>query len=299
VKGGTDLVFVPGAGGPDYVYLLKGYKNEFWRYDVMKDSWQALADAPLGTSGKNKYDKGSWLVYDNQNTIYCHKAKYHELFTYDVALGTWTAQLSGMPFVGMSGKSKRSKDGGSAAFLYGNTYALKGGNTQEFWQYDPGTDSWTELDTMPQVGSSGRKKKVKAGGDLTAATDALYALKGNKTNELWWYVPAAGTGCRASGGAEGTMSGARTIDDHRLTVSPNPLRPGFALLRLDDRAALSSSGPVTVGIFDAAGRCILSSSFELRTSSFALDLRSVRTGVYIVRLAAGGFGVTQKLVVDN
>jgi len=79
-----------------------------------------------------------------------------------------------------AGKSKKSKDGGSAAWFGGSIYALKGGNTQELWRYDPGPDSWHELDTLPLVGSAGRKRKVKAGGGIVAADDALYALKGTR-----------------------------------------------------------------------------------------------------------------------
>jgi len=154
VKGGSDVVYHNG-----FVYLLKGNKNEFMKYDVANDSWTSLSPAPLGLSGKDKYDKGSWLTFDDVGLIYCHKAKYNELFAYDVASDSWQAQLAGMPFIGMLGKKKKSKDGGSAAFMDGALYALKGGNTQEFWKYTT-TDSagWTELDTMPQLGTTGKKK---------------------------------------------------------------------------------------------------------------------------------------------
>ena len=47
VKGGTDIVwaFKGSAGSP---YLLKGYNNEFYRYDTGADSWQVLEPAPVG-----------------------------------------------------------------------------------------------------------------------------------------------------------------------------------------------------------------------------------------------------------
>ncbi len=189
VKGGTDAVYVA-KNGVGYVYLLKGYKNEFYKYAVSSGQWSPPDIAPIGSSRSVKYANGSWLAYDGDNTIYCHKAKYNELFAYDVTGDSWhDAQLTGMPLYGRTGKKKKSKDGGCGAWLDGSIYALKGGNTQEFWEYVADRDSWYELDTLP-VGDDNRK--VKGGGDIATYQDGmLYALKGNKTMEFWCYVPGA------------------------------------------------------------------------------------------------------------
>ncbi len=292
VKGGTDLVCHDGS-----VYLLKGIGNEFYRYDPAYDSWQTLSAAPAA-----QYDKGSWLCLDDTaGRIYCHQAKYHGFNAYDIAARTWGSTLPGMPLIGQSGRSKKSKDGGSAAWLGGSVYALKGGGTQEFWQFNPTTSVWAELETMPQLGSSGRKKKVKAGGDITATgAGLLFALKGNKTNELWRYVPSialcspgnapdAARGVMWDRGPTGSASGS-------VHISPNPLRPGFATLRLDEQVA---QGPVTVSILDVSGRCVLYSSFGIRGSSLPLDLRGLSAGVYTVHLTAGRYSATQKLVLQR
>jgi len=290
VQGGTDAVYANG-----FVYLLKGYRNEFWRYDVAADSWQSLADAPLGTSGRKKYDKGSWLVYDNDHTIYAHKARYHELFSYDITLASWTSgQLTGMPFVGMSGKSKQSRDGGCAAFLDGHIYALKGGNTQEFWRYDPSEDAWSELDTIPQAGTGAQKRRVKAGADLTATGDALYALKGNKTSEVWRYVPRAELGRQGSGDREG-VAARSAVHSRQVAVLPNPARAG--VLTLTAPSLRLASGPVRVEVTDVSGR-VLKSQAAGRRSQIRLDLRAMKAGVYLVKLSAGDLAVTRKLVIQ-
>ena len=90
VKGGTDLVYVNAGRGQndtDYVYLLKGYKNEFWRYNPATTSWQV--DARRADRNQPQWDKGSWLVAQKEPgpppkpyTIYAHKAKYHEFWKY-------------------------------------------------------------------------------------------------------------------------------------------------------------------------------------------------------------------------
>ncbi|MEO0077780.1 MAG: hypothetical protein ABIK86_02135, partial [candidate division WOR-3 bacterium] len=181
VKGGSDMVCYN-----DKVYVLKGISRDFFVYDPRADTWGILAEAPA-----TKYDKGSWLCLDPAGSkIYCHQAKYHAFYAYDLVSGSWGPALRPMPMVGRSGRMKKSKDGGCGTWLGQRVFCLKGGNTQEFWAYYPAGDSWAELETLPAFGSSGKRKKVKAGADITAWSGALFALKGNSTLELWQYFPA-------------------------------------------------------------------------------------------------------------
>ncbi|MCX6742550.1 MAG: hypothetical protein NTX24_05285 [Candidatus Pacearchaeota archaeon] len=193
IKGGNDMVFVQNEQG-NFVYVLRGYKTEFWKFDVNKDAWFQLPNAPTGRMGK--YNEGSFLVYDGNNRIYAHKAKYssgsnHEMAEFDVSGDTWYSKLlPGMPLMGRhngSIKSKRLKDGGSGAWVDGKLLALKGGNTQQSFGYSPLSNEWTELDTIPSTGSSGKRRRVNKGGDLVSCNGILYALKGNKTLEMWGY----------------------------------------------------------------------------------------------------------------
>ena len=292
VTGGTDLVYVPGViPDSDYVYLLKGYKNEFWRYNPVRDSWYSLADAPAA-----RYDRGSWLALDYPSgTVYAHQAKYHVFYPYDLGAQTWGAVLVGMPFVGGSGRSKKSKDGGSAAWFDNNIYALKGGNTQEFWRFTPSSGAWVELETIPQMGTAGKNKKVKTGGDITATENGLCALKGNKTDELWQYTPWRGF--TSWPGREGTMGGPSPLRDARMAICPNPLRQGFVTISVT--GLKRSSGPVTVGVYNAAGRLVRHWLLPTGHRSLALDFGSMSTGVYLVKLGSHGLAATQKLVVQR
>jgi len=184
LKDGADLCYVQ-EGGQGYCYLLKGNKNEFYRYDVTSGSWQTLGSAP----GTEKWKEGSFLVYDGSRYVYAHKAYYNRMWRYDTDGDSWAGELTGMPFIGQSGKKKKHGHGGGATWHDGSLLALKGRNTQEFWRYDPTANLWGEMETMPQYGSTLLKRKVKHGGDLTTDGAVLYALKGNKTLELWRYVP--------------------------------------------------------------------------------------------------------------
>ena len=88
--------------------------NEFYRYRPDGDSWGVLASAPAA-----KYDKGSWLVYDEPNRkIYAHKAKYSEMYTYSLDSLTWSAMIPGIPLAnGQTGKNKKAKDGSDAVIM--------------------------------------------------------------------------------------------------------------------------------------------------------------------------------------
>ncbi|MEO0082028.1 MAG: IPT/TIG domain-containing protein, partial [candidate division WOR-3 bacterium] len=59
VKGGTDMVFAS-YKDTGCVYLLKGYKTEFYRYNPVAGRWDTLPEVPYGGNAK-KYDKGSFL----------------------------------------------------------------------------------------------------------------------------------------------------------------------------------------------------------------------------------------------
>ncbi len=297
VKGGSDLVFVPGVTPEeDFVYCLKGGKNEFYRYGVAADSWEELNPVPAPVQ---KYDKGSWLCLAD-SLIFCHQAKYQTLLAYNLNTRSWGMPLKPMPTLNSVGKKKKSKDGGAGALHAGFIYALKGGNTQEFWKYDVGADSWTEVETIP-VGTA--KKKVKGGGDIVAltgySTPALYAFKGNKTNELWLYTPAARVVQAQAPRVTQTQVQAQNrfeLGNRRLAVLPNPLTQGHAVLHY----SLPRASQATVSIYDATGRAVFVRNLGLtRTGSTALDLRGLGAGVYLARLESGSFAVTHKLVVEQ
>ncbi len=297
VKGGTDMLYLRGRGGDsNYVYLLKGYKSEFYRFNTQSLHWDSLPDAPAGA--KPKWDKGSWIVArrfgNDSSLIYAHKAKYHELFTYNTTTKTWSSvSLAGMPLLSnKTGKSKKSKDGGSAVYFDDAIWALKGGNTAEFWYYDVSGDSWLELDTMPQVGSSQKKKRVKGGGDIVEYDDRLYALKGNKTLEFWMYTPGATT-VLSLPERSGVM--ARPIAATGvLRVVPNPVVSGVATICWELPATTFGRAM----LYDATGRLIVQMPVQLgRGTTAALDLRGLAAGVYLLRIESDELSAFRKLMV--
>jgi len=294
VKGGTDLVYYTGDS-VDYVYMLKGYRTEFFRFNVATETWEQLADAPVGA--RNKYDKGSFIVMDeDQKYIYAHKAKYMEMYRYDTDSMVWGPALTGMPLVGSNGRRKKSKDGGCGAWWpnHNGFYALKGGNTPDLWWYDApdstGGDVWTQKEDMPLEPSG---KKVKHGADITQFTGVFFALKGNKQLELWRYLPASAYGYKPE--REGIMGRPIKLGRVGVDVAPNPLTGGFASVRY----TLPKAGPASVSVFDVAGRNVAQRTFiASRTGAVNFDVRHLSAGVYLVRFESGDYVAKKKLVIQ-
>ncbi|UCG43283.1 MAG: hypothetical protein JSU73_01300 [candidate division WOR-3 bacterium] len=295
VKGGADLAYVP--GDTDYVYCLKGYRGEFYRYNIARDVWEPLDDVPTGAC--NRLGKGSWLVWDEDRYLYACKAKYHELCRYDLEMQRWddSVVLSGMPFIGMTGYRKKSKAGASAAYYNGFIWALKGGNTQEWWKYDIAADTWTEKETIPSFGSTGRKKRVKYGADVVhwgTGVPLFFTAKGNKTVEFWGYLedPQIGISAKPSGSVV-------PVFDLVLDAMPNPFRTcavaGFSLPR---------NGDVDLAVYTSAGcrvRTLESRELTPGHHLVAWDGRdakgkTVPAGIYCLRLVAGDIVQTRKVV---
>jgi hypothetical protein len=294
VKAGTGLAWVD-VGGTQYVYMLKGYKNEFYRFNVQTGSWELRAPAPVGLN--YKYDKGSFIVHDNANTIFAHKSKYNELWKYDLAKDSWVRQLTGMPLYGASGRKKKSKDGGSGGWYDGTIYAFKGGNTTEFWRYIAAKDSWKEAESIPSYGSSMRRKKVKDGGDLGYYAHAFWALKGNKTREFWRYGLPLGVPAEPEPAREGVAGWTPVVANSTFEVVPNPMT-GNGFLRY----SLPAAANVSVRAYSADGRLVatlLSERLARGSGTARLNTDRLAAGIYLLRLDTGPAGGTKsfKLVV--
>jgi hypothetical protein len=292
VKAGSGAVYVQ-IGDSGFVYLLKGPTCEFYRFNVATGTWETLDSAPTGSHAK-WYD-GSFLVFDGDHTIYAHKARYHELWAYDVSTATWSStQLSGMPFVGWDAISRRSGGGGCAAWFEGGIYALKGGSTSEFWRYDATRDAWTEFNKLPLLGSTGRARKVSAGGSMVIVDGTLFALKGNQTREFWRDSLSSLEPLQIP--REGVMATQTMLGDWQMTIGPNPLVSGFARLSY----SLPKPGLATLNAFDVTGRTVLTQTLVTgRSGATNLDLRRLAAGVYLMKVTAEGLSITQKLVVER
>ena len=246
-KEGTGTVAVR-SGGIDYIYLLKGSgTQEFYRYNVSTGVWDtSLPTAPGGASGK-PYTNGSALAGDGNDTIYALKGSYNEFAAYSISGKTWQTR-DPLPLVGGSGtKKSKVKDGAGIAYSSRVVYALKGGNTNEFWYYKCDTHRWYTAAPL----TTGLKK-VKGGGALVYGKEprALYAFRGNNTREFWMYSPVSLRMFGAEPKNE-VMAGAMPLSAYHLSAEPNPFA---GMTRIS--YALPKAGNVSLKLYDVTGKLV-------------------------------------------
>jgi hypothetical protein len=294
IKNGCGIVSIPPSGVAadtfGWLYLLKGSSSlEFWRYDCSKSAWTQMASAPAGTSGR-PFAIGSCLATDGAN-IYALKGGYNEFYQYDIATNVWTT-LTALPLVGNGGKKKKSGDGAALAYLSSAVYALKGNNTNEFWEF--ANQAWTQGANVP----AGTGKFVKGGGALAASNLQLYALKGNNTLEFYGYVPssmapALAPTTRIDGVQESRITAPA---GYHLSITPNPFRGATRI-----NYSLPRAGHASVKLYDMAGalKAVLADGYSAAGAHIiSVDASRLARGIYIVKFASADYGTTTKLILE-
>lgn len=294
-KKGASIAFVPQSPGENYVYLLKGNNTfEFFAYWIEQDSWITKLDAPFGPS-ERKFKNGSCITYDpDNNYIWVLKGKKNEFFVYDVTNDVWIEGKPNLPLIGTTGKKKKAKDGASMVYSMATQkiYALKGGNTNEFWYHTPGEDTWHPMPDVP-AGT----KRVKHGGALVYANGHLYALRGNKTTDFFIYNFGSGIGIEEPKKPRFY----RPLQEISMQVYPNPFSEKTKI-EYSLNGSLDSKTPVTIKLYNVTGRMERLLVKDLLSSgiyTLNLDSKNIPKGVYFVQLKALNRKLTQKVVINR
>jgi hypothetical protein len=148
-------------------------------------AWVREADVTGQPTGKPvKGGGGITAIHDTVYLIVGNNTL--DVMKYSIGGNTWTALNPGVPIVG---KNKRVKKGACIVDDGEKVYVFKGGGTDEFYCYDPGTGLWN---TLP---SGGFTKGVK-GGFATYAKMAggeyIYVGSGSNTSEWKRYNITSG-----------------------------------------------------------------------------------------------------------
>lgn len=295
-KKGSCIAFVPQSPVENYIYLLKANNTfEFYAYWIEQDSWIAKPDAPLGLSEK-KFKNGSCITFDpDNNYIWVLKGKKNELFVYDITNDIWIEGKPNLPLIGpTTGKKKKAKDGASMAYNTATQkiYALKGGNTNEFWYHTPGEDTWHPLDDVP----SGTKR-VKHGGALVYANGHIYALRGNKTTDFFIYNFGSGIGIEE----KEEPKFYRSMQGISMQIYPNPFSEKTKI-EYSINGSIDKKSPITIKLYNAAGRMerlLVNDLLPSGTYTLDLNLHNIPKGVYFIQLKALNRKLTKKVVINR
>jgi hypothetical protein len=182
--------------GDQLIYAVKGNSTfEFWRYGVDSlQGWTEVTPIPTGVSGR-KVKGGTGLNYipSLHELRFLKGSNTLEFYGYSIAGDSWFTLTSVPP----GPRGKRAKYGSCTAFDGDNTiYMLKGRSREyEFYAYSILQDSWVARASLRNSRYTGRRRKVKKGAWMVwdREFEKLYATKGGKTTEFWYYDPARDT----------------------------------------------------------------------------------------------------------
>jgi hypothetical protein len=282
-------------GDTTWIYLLKGSNTpEFYRYNPLDNTWRTLPAAPYGRAGK-LFKAGSCIAFDGNNTIYALKGSYNELFAYAIDSARWT-QLTSLPLIGNMGRKKKVKDGAGIVHADRYLWALKGGNTLEYWNYSTDSDRWAQKEDIP----IGTGKRVKGGGTLIRGDIygyvAFWALKGNNTLEFWRYAPQRFLLSAGSELPQAQTGAVRPEFGCALAVMPNPIT-GSARISY----SLSRPGPIRLSLYDITGKLVgrLAEGFaQAGVHTLGINSTELARGIYVLKLQTDDYGTTQKVIIE-
>ncbi|MEO0091675.1 MAG: choice-of-anchor J domain-containing protein [candidate division WOR-3 bacterium] len=300
LEGGTGLVFVRKSnelGEPhDYIYLIKGSKTrEMWIYDIETNTWSLSPESvPAGPSGKGVL-YGSATATDGYY-IYLLKAKYNEFFRFYTTNNTWeTRQSLPLPQV----------KAGALTYQCDNKpyiYAFRGGNTRDFLRYDISSNSWTKKEDIWV--SAYKPKKIGNGAALVTGSDnAIYALKGNKTQEFLKYVPPPVPSEKdepvypTSSTDPAITSSPSDINRTKFTVQPNIISANKISLQYQ----LINLAPITVKIYDITGGLVKTNTYEVQTKTgiIPIDIANISSGIYFLQVESDAVKNINKIIISK
>jgi len=320
---GAAIAYAAEAGTQGMVFGMPGNgTNYFWSYDIAGDSWSYPHDSVKAENNGIPYMK--WIPLDIPGGPFGIRCKYGSDMAYlngeiYVLKGTntveaygfrvippfgWNETLDMNSFYGMG--FRRVKNGGSLTNQGQTLFALKGGNTQQFWHYNFASDSWKRNSDIP-VAFSGRRVRPKLGAALAGADSTIYCLKGSSSYEFWEYRPVADTVPLIAGpepSREGVMAEVTGLDLSKpwLTAYPNPTRLG-----LNISYNIPSAATTRLRVYDATGKVVTNlcdasrprGQYATHWNGMAADGRQVPTGIYFVKLESGDSRLTQKLIIQR
>ena len=123
----------------------------------------------------------------------------------------------------------------------GSLFAFRGDNTNGFWRYRPGTDTWTLLANAPAT--------VNGGGSLAwDQGDYIYALRGDNSRDFWRYTISADTWLSLDDTPERVDDGGALIytDGLLYALSGNDSRDFWRYLPGSDTWTVLADAPGTV-----------------------------------------------------
>ncbi|MEO0114049.1 MAG: C25 family cysteine peptidase [candidate division WOR-3 bacterium] len=296
-KDGSGLVYV-NKNGENCIFAMKGSKTtEFYLYFINGDSWRQLPPPSTGASGKPGYSKGSCLAYNGDSLVYVLKGNYGDFFQYNLLTNQWTElrRLDPKVFLNRENKKKKVKDGAGLVYFNGAIYLMKGGNTNEFWQYHIDDNTWLQMNPaeiwdIPMGGG----KKVKSGGALCVLDNFFYATKGNKTCEFYRHGPPIHPQATKLNVPISIMGNKLPTDKIALMITPNPAKNVVTI-----KSEIATTQPVKIKFYRVTGELVDFKTCYSQGNFYIINISLLPSGIYFLQIETGKTTVNRKLVIEK
>ncbi len=286
------------VGGEEYIYAGSGWvKDEWARYRVATRTWE-----PLGMLPSEKTKAGTSICWDGGQVIYLLAGGNldNEFFGLRTDQMVWT-RLGELPLAGPSGKRKKVKEGGGLEFFQGKVYAVKGGNTREFWCYDPNLVKWRYVGEVGQGSGTIPTKGILCAKPLAATDDGMFCIVGNNTDDFFFWGGDTVHGAMSWHPGDGTSSnqvnGVRNVG---LFINPNPCSRAATIAY-----SLPGPGKTSLRLYDVTGKLVSTLVDGYRPAgNYCMQLtvnglrQELAAGIYVLRLDSDGGQTTAKLIIE-
>lgn len=264
-------------GNKGYVGL--GYNpllSDLWEYDPVADTWTQKASFPGGVRQATVHFVINWLAFVgtglNSTSTY---AGLNDFYSYDAVSNTWT------PIGNFPGPGRHSGVSfvinGRGYIGTGNTGNASGTTYNDFWEFNPNTSAWSQINSLPDsVRQSGAAVSVQGcgyvfGGFRQTSPFTYY-------NGLWRYCPDQKP---------------NILEEHSdvdLLFSPNP---AFDELRIENAKLRIRE----IEIYNTVGKNVFKSRVSNLKSQISIDVSQLLPGIYFITVRGeAGNKVVKKVV---
>lgn len=162
------------------------YYSDFWEYDPTNDTWTQKANFPVGGrfagTAFSIGDRGYAGIGD-----YGGGSPSSDFWEYNPQSNTWS-QKANYPGVGKIGAVGFSI-GNKGYIATGSPSSAIGNETNDFWEYDPATDSWEQKPFFPGI-SRDRAVGFSINQKGYVGTGYYYDGAPHTLNDFWEYDPS-------------------------------------------------------------------------------------------------------------
>jgi N-acetylneuraminic acid mutarotase len=269
---GTKGYITTGQGG----ITLVDTQEDLWEYDATQNTWTQKANFGGGKRVlATGFSIGSKGYVAAGMDPYSSAQKLNDLWEYDPALNAWTRK-SDVPGPKRQGAVSFSLNGkGFVGFGAIDSVPVYQGN--DFWCYEPSTDSWSQLPVMNGLG------RLSAVGFTIASKGYLGTgeFTPSSVYKDFWEFDATGVGL------------AENPNTFSCSFFPNPMQTSSTL---EIPETFSSNSTLVFELFNLQGKLVRKSPIEGRKMEIYRE--DLATGVYTYRISTPeNLLATGKLVI--